>query len=160
MSGNTKKFVTKNGLQTQNIDFVSNNESNTVTFSVSDEGILSVEGDIRLSNSLYDANNSTGTPGQILSTTEDGIQWVNVGDVQGSSGFSGYSGISGFSGFSGISGEIGESGFSGISGFSGDSGISGYSGFSGINAPAIVFDGGSPFNDYTAGPVFDAGGIH
>ena len=126
---NNKKFVVKNGLQTQNVDFVSNNESNTVSISVSDTGILSIDGKVKFSNSIYDSNNSTGTSGQILSSTENGVEWIAAGDVQGTSGFSGYSGISG------------------------------YSGFSGMSAPAIVFDGGSPFNVYSAGPVFDAGGV-
>ena len=139
---NSKKFVAKNGLQTQNIDFVSNNESNTVVISVNNEGLLSVNGNIKLSNSLYDSNNSFGVSGQILLSSETGVLWTNAGDISGLSGysgFSGYSGYSGYSGESGYSGFSGESGYSGISGYSGFSGISGfsgesgYSGFSGIN---------------------------
>lgn len=38
-------------------------------------------------------------------------------------------------------------------------GQSGYSGYSGAAAPAIIFDGGTPFNNYSLGPVFDAGGV-
>jgi hypothetical protein len=72
---NNKKFVTKNGLQTQNIDFVSNNESNTVTISVTDEGILSVQGDIQLSNSLYDSTGSKGNVGEVLVTATEGLKW-------------------------------------------------------------------------------------
>ena len=41
----------------------------------------------------------------------------------------------------------------------GGAGQSGFSGYSGADAPAIIFDGGSPFNDYSGGPVFDAGGV-
>jgi len=72
---NDKKFVARNGLQTQNIDFVSNNESNTVTVTVSEQGILSVEGDVQLSNSLYDSTGSKGNVGEILLATSQGIKW-------------------------------------------------------------------------------------
>jgi hypothetical protein len=72
---NDKKFVARNGLQTQNIDFVSNNESNTVTVTVSEQGILSVEGDVQLSNSLYDSTGSKGNVGETLLATTQGIKW-------------------------------------------------------------------------------------
>jgi hypothetical protein len=72
---NDKKFVVKNGLQTQNIDFVSNNESNTVTLSVSDEGILSFDGNIQLLNHIYDVTGSKGNTGEVIFATTDGIKW-------------------------------------------------------------------------------------
>jgi hypothetical protein len=72
---NDKKFVARNGLQTQNIDFVSNNESNTVTVSVTDQGTLSVEGDVQLSNALYDSTGSKGNVGESLFATTQGIKW-------------------------------------------------------------------------------------
>jgi hypothetical protein len=72
---NDKKFVARNGLQTQNIDFVSNNESNTVTISVTEQGILSVEGNVQLSNSLYDSTGSKGNVGETLLATTQGIKW-------------------------------------------------------------------------------------
>jgi hypothetical protein len=72
---NDKKFVARKGLQTQNIDFVSNNESNTVTISVTDFGILSVKGDVQLSNSLYDSTGSKGNVGESLLATTEGIKW-------------------------------------------------------------------------------------
>jgi hypothetical protein len=204
---NNKKFVVKNGLQTQNIDFVANNESNTTSIIIDDAGLLSVEGNLKISGALYDSNNQTGNVGEILVSSSDGTSWQTVSGISGLSGESGFSGFSGYSGFSGVSGysgtsgysgysgtsgfsgisgfsgesgfsgfsgisgqsglsgfsgysgETGEQGESGISGYSGTSGYSGYSGFSGASAPAIIFDGGDPFNDYTAGPVFDAGGI-
>jgi hypothetical protein len=106
---NSKKFVAKNGVQTQNIDFVSNNESNTISFTVTDEGILSVEGDVKLSNSLYDSTNSKGNVGEVLVAVSEGLKWQIPS--------------------------------SNVSGF-------------------IIFDGGTPFNNYTAGPVFDAGGVN
>jgi hypothetical protein len=72
---NNKKFVVKNGLQTQNIDFVSNNESNTVSISVSEQGLLSVDGDIKLSNALYDSTGSKGNVGETLFAVSEGIKW-------------------------------------------------------------------------------------
>jgi len=72
---NNKKFVVKNGLQTQNIDFVSNNESNTVTITVSDTGLLSVEGDVRLANNLYDSSISKGNVGEVLTAASEGLKW-------------------------------------------------------------------------------------
>ena len=72
---NDKKFVVKNGLQTQNIDFVSNNESNTVTISVDNQGLLSVDGNVKISNSLYDSTGSKGNVGESLFSTTQGTKW-------------------------------------------------------------------------------------
>ena len=72
---NDKKFVVKNGLQTQNIDFVSNTESNTTTISINESGLLSVDGNVKLSNSLYDSTGSKGNTGESLFATAQGIQW-------------------------------------------------------------------------------------
>jgi hypothetical protein len=72
---NNKKFVVKNGLQTQNVDFVSNNESNTVSISVSDAGLLSVDGEVKLSNGLYDSTGFRGNVGDSLFATTEGIKW-------------------------------------------------------------------------------------
>lgn len=70
-----KKFVVKNGLQTQNVDFVSNNESNTVSLSVSDDGILSFNGNVQLLDYLYDTTLSKGNVGEALFATVDGVKW-------------------------------------------------------------------------------------
>jgi hypothetical protein len=72
---NDKKFVARNGLQTQNIDFVSNNESNTTTFSITDQGLLSIDGDVKLANALYDSTSSRGNVGEALFATTQGIKW-------------------------------------------------------------------------------------
>jgi hypothetical protein len=72
---NDKKFVARNGLQSQNIDFVSNNESNTVTLSVSNSGILSFDGNVQLLNNLYDATLSKGNTGEALFATSEGVKW-------------------------------------------------------------------------------------
>ncbi len=42
---------------------------------------LHIQGTMRLTNSLYDANNSPGSPGQVLSTTGSGVDWINAGDA-------------------------------------------------------------------------------
>jgi len=72
---NDKKFVVKNGLQTQNIDFVSNTESNTATISINENGLISVNGDIKLSNALYDHTTSKGNIGESIFATAEGIKW-------------------------------------------------------------------------------------
>ena len=41
--------------------------------------LLDVYGDMRLDGQLYDENNSVGTPGQILSTTATGTDWIAAG---------------------------------------------------------------------------------
>jgi hypothetical protein len=72
---NDKKFVVKHGLQTQNIDFVSNTESNTATISINENGLISVNGDIKLSNALYDHTSTKGNVGESLFATAEGIKW-------------------------------------------------------------------------------------
>jgi len=72
---NSKKFVVKNGLQTQNIDFVSNNESNTITITIGEDGILSVEGDVKFSNFVYDSTGFQGNVGDTLVATSNGVEW-------------------------------------------------------------------------------------
>jgi len=72
---NDKKFVVKHGLQTQNIDFVSNTESNTATISINENGLISVDGDIKLSNGLYDHTSTKGNVGEALFATAEGIKW-------------------------------------------------------------------------------------
>ena len=61
-----------------------------------------------------------------------GTEWIDVGNIQGTSGYSGISGYSGVGG-PGTSGYSGISGYSGVggSGYSGKSGFSGYSGAGG-----------------------------
>lgn len=63
--GNTKKFVVKNGLRTQNIDFVSPDSQSVVTQSISNNGVLSFDGVIEATSfggvnaENVDYNNST-----------------------------------------------------------------------------------------------------
>ena len=56
---NTKKFVVKNGLHTQNIDFVSPDENSTLTLTMLDSDTISISGD---SGQLFSISDSqTGT---------------------------------------------------------------------------------------------------
>jgi len=52
---NTKKFITKNGLLTQNVDFLSPNEANTISLSILDSDTLSVSGDFGQLLSITDS---------------------------------------------------------------------------------------------------------
>ena len=52
---------------------------------------------------------------------------------------------------------ISTSGWSGVSG-NGQSGYSGYSGYSGSGGP-VIYDGGTPFTDFSAGFNVDCGGV-
>ncbi len=46
---------------------------------------LFVEGSLRIEDELYDSNNSSGTAGQVLSSTATGTDWVTptTGDITG-----------------------------------------------------------------------------
>ncbi len=67
----TKKFIAKNGLQSQNVDFVSPNGSSTLSFSMSDTGTLSVSGTAAgqlfsitdsLAGVIHSVNNASAVP--------------------------------------------------------------------------------------------------
>jgi hypothetical protein len=45
---NNKKFVARNGVQTQNISFVSTDESNTTNLIVLDSGDISIGGNVEI----------------------------------------------------------------------------------------------------------------
>lgn len=67
---NNKKFVVKNGLQTQNADFVSPNEANTIAVSMLDTDTLSISGNSgqlfsitdSLSGTIFAVNDISGVP--------------------------------------------------------------------------------------------------
>lgn len=76
---NDKKFVVKNGLQSQNIDFVSPDESNKITLSMLDSDTLSVSGNSgqlfsitdSLTGTIFAVNDISGVPSlEILDTGE------------------------------------------------------------------------------------------
>jgi hypothetical protein len=45
---NNKKFVARNGVQTQNISFVSTDEANTTNLIVLDSGDISIDGNVQI----------------------------------------------------------------------------------------------------------------
>lgn len=45
---NNKKFVARNGVQTQNISFVSTDEANTTNLTVLDSGDISIDGNVQI----------------------------------------------------------------------------------------------------------------
>ena len=67
---NNKKFVVENGLQTQNIDFVSTNGNNTIQFTMLDSDTLSVSGNSgqlfsitdSLTGTIFAVNDISGVP--------------------------------------------------------------------------------------------------
>ena len=56
---NSKKFVVKNGLQSQNIDFVSPDETSTITVSMLDSDTLSISGNSGQLFSITDSQSGT-----------------------------------------------------------------------------------------------------
>ena len=74
---NTNKFAVKNGLQTQNIDFVSPDGANTITLSISNTDILSISGNAgqlfsitdSFTGTIFSANDGSGVPSiEVLDT--------------------------------------------------------------------------------------------
>ena len=59
---NTKKFVVKNGLHTQNIDFVSPDENSTLTLTMLDSDTISISGDSAQLFSISDSQTGTIFP--------------------------------------------------------------------------------------------------
>ena len=75
---NDKKFVAKNGLQTQNITLSSPDESNTALLEIANNGITTVTGDVKFANNIVDSFGSFGVPGQSLTAGAAGIAWANL----------------------------------------------------------------------------------
>ena len=77
---NNKKFVVKNGLQAQNIDFVSPNEANTITVTMLDADTLSVSGDSGQLVTISDsATDKLQVNGSMLATTLKGnLDWSYI----------------------------------------------------------------------------------
>ena len=67
---NTKRFVVKNGLQAQNVDFKSTNSDNSILAVMDDNGVLSLQGDSgnvikitdTLEGSVFSVNEQSGVP--------------------------------------------------------------------------------------------------
>ena len=159
---NSKKFVVKNGLQSQNIDFVSPNESNTITISMLDSDTLSISGNSGQLFSITDSqtgtifavNDISGVPsievfdtgkiqlaetfGNVLigTATDSGLAKLQInGNAQINGGLYDSSASIGTSGYvlSSTGTGISWKAASALQGTSGYSGYSGISGWSGIS---------------------------
>ena len=110
--------------------------------------------DFAINNCIVDRNGSTieGYPDNVaLDLKGVTFEFIFSGTTWEVTGTTGARGQSGYSGFSGA-------GFSGYSGFSG-SGGSGYSGYSGMPSP-VVYDGGTPYTDFSVGFNINCGGVY
>ncbi|MCD4736872.1 MAG: hypothetical protein K8R53_12580, partial [Bacteroidales bacterium] len=94
---------------------------------------LHVQGNMRLTGRLYDYYNSYGTPGQVLSSTGSGLDWINASDADWTiSGSNMYSAVSGAVGI-GTSSYYQRLNVGGGAYFSGNVGI-------GTNSPSSALD--------------------
>lgn len=79
---NNKKFVVKNGLQTQFVDFTSSNSTQNVSFT---NDTLVFSGNVQVQGSFKDTANNSGLDGYILTSTANGISWVSPSIISGTS---------------------------------------------------------------------------
>ena len=79
---------------------------------------VKITGDTELDGKLIDTNNEAGTSGQVLSSTETGIDWIDA-----SSGPVGATGMTGMTGV-GLLGPVGATGMTGV-GLTGATGMTG-----------------------------------
>jgi len=79
---NNKKFVVKNGLQTQFVDFTSSNSTQNVSFT---NDTLVFSGNVQVQGSFNDTANNSGLDGYILTSTANGISWVSPSIISGTS---------------------------------------------------------------------------
>jgi hypothetical protein len=93
---------------------------------------LDVSGSARITGSLFDSNSDPGAPGQILSSTGTGTDWVSAtagpAGPTGPTGLTGLVGPTGATGIQGIQGTQGPSGANGIDGATGPIGPTGPTG--------------------------------
>lgn len=76
---NTKRFVVKNGLQAQNVDFKSTNSDNSILAVMDDNGVLNLQGDSgniisltdTLDGSVFSVNEQAGIPSIEVFTNGD-----------------------------------------------------------------------------------------
>jgi len=94
---------------------------------------VKITGDTELDGKLIDTNNEAGTSGQVLSSIETGIDWIDA-----SSGPQGATGMTGMTG-------VGLTGATGTPGMTGATGMTGMTGFHGFYI--LTQDGTGPFND-------------
>jgi hypothetical protein len=100
---------------------------------------LHVSGSARISGAILDSNNDPGTPGQVLSSTATGTDWVAgtpgpvgpTGPAGGPIGPTGATGATGPAGSVGPTGPMGATGATGVAGINGPTGATGPQGVTG-----------------------------
>jgi len=95
---------------------------NTITLS----GNVIITGDTEPEGKLLDTNDEAGTSGQVLSSIETGIDWIDV-----PSGATGMTGMTGATGMTGMKGSTGMTGATGMTGMKGSTGMTGMTGMGG-----------------------------
>jgi len=89
---------------------------------------VKITGDTELDGKLIDTNNEAGTSGQVLSSTETGIDWIDASSgPQGATGMTGMTGV-------GLLGPVGATGMTGMTGVGllGSVGATGMTGMTGV----------------------------
>jgi len=108
-------------------------------------GNVVITGDTELEGKLLDTNNEAGTSGQVLSSTETGIDWIDAASgPQGATGMTGMTGIglAGATGMTGVglAGATGMTGAIGMTGTPGATGMTGMLGATGMTGLGGAFD--------------------
>ena len=112
---------------------ISGSNANLESLQVDNDALVS--GSIHLSKSIYDTDDSTGTLGQVLSSTVSGSQWVNAqSGPQGATGPEGAQGTIGAQGTTGTAGAQGANGAQGNKGQKGEVGVQGQTGTQGYRS--------------------------
>jgi len=93
-----------------------------------------IQGNLRLTNSLYDSNNQVGTASSVLVSTGVGVSWRSIAEaaLQGIQGSQGLQGTQGLQGRQGTQGAQGTQGLQGPQGLQGSQGLQGYWGDQGV----------------------------
>lgn len=138
-------------LVTQSNSVVLGNNVNVGIGTTAPSAKLHVVGNARITGALHDSSDDAGSPGQILSSTASGINWIDpmslVGPTgpsgsQGETGAQGPAGPTGPQGLAGVNGEIGPTGPQGLQGVTGPEGLAGPQGIQGM--PGTVGPTGPP----------------
>ena len=153
-------LITSNYIAANNNRLIANTQYGSFTITlpaipVTGDYVQITDGwDFAINNAIVDPNGSTVegyTDNVALDLSHVTYEFIYGGTTWEVTGTTGARGQSGYSGFSGA-------GFSGYSGFSG-SGGSGYSGYSGMPSP-VVYDGGTPYTDFSVGFNINCGGVY
>jgi len=105
---------------------------------------VKITGDTELDGKLIDTNNEAGTSGQVLSSIETGIDWIDAASgPQGATGMTGMTGVGllgsvGATGMTGV-GLAGATGMTGAIGMTGTPGATGMTGMTGVGSLDFTF---------------------